>query len=248
MLAAIIQARMGSTRFPNKIFENISGTPLIEHVVNRLLPSKTIKKVIIATTQNPKDDVLVEWCAKKKITFYRGSEDDVLGRYYGAAENFGATEIVRVTADDPCKDWRIIDSVVDLLRKEKLDFAYNNKPPSFPEGVDTEVFTFDAIKKSYKNAKDQFEREHVTQYMYRNPGLFKQMNYSFGKDLSHIRLTIDTQKDIEFVREIYKELYKPNGSPFSLDELLIFLSSRPELLEINSGVARSAMYSKKECS
>jgi spore coat polysaccharide biosynthesis protein SpsF len=246
MLAAIIQARMGSTRFPNKIFEDISGVPLIEHVVNRLLPSRTIEKVVIATTQNPKDDVLAEWCAKKNIDFYRGSEDDVLGRYYGAAENTGATEIVRVTADDPCKDWRVIDNVVNLLRKEKLDFAYNNKPPSFPEGIDTEVFTFDAIKKSFFNAKDQFEREHVTQYMYRNPNLFKQMNYSFGKDLSHIRLTIDTQKDIEFAREIYKELYKPNRSPFSLDELLEFLSSRPELLEINSGVARSAMYCKKE--
>lgn len=241
MLAAIIQARTGSTRLPNKIFAEISGQPLIAHVVERLKPSKHIEKIIIATTVNKRDDVIEKWCVKNGIACFRGSENDVLSRYYQAAQFFNASEIVRVTADDPCKDFRIVDSVIELLRIESLDFAYNNKPPSFPEGLDAEVFSTASIERSCKGNPDDYEREHVTQYMYRRPEMFKQKNYAFIRDVSSLRLTIDTKDDLLLAREVYRYLYTP-GKWFGLESILSLFEKMPNLAKINSGVKRSSMY------
>jgi spore coat polysaccharide biosynthesis protein SpsF len=241
MLAAIIQARTGSTRFPNKIFADISGKPLISHVVDRLRPSKYIDQIILATTMNTKDDVLEKWCSDNGVQCFRGSEDDVLSRYYHAAEACNASEIVRVTADDFCKDYRVIDSVVELFRKESLDFAYNNKPPSFPEGLDTEVFSRTSLGRSFNGNLDDYEREHVTQYMYRRPEIFKQKNFAFNRNVSSLRLTIDTEDDLTLAREIYRQLYTPGGW-FGLESILDLFDKNPNLAKINSTVKRSTMY------
>jgi spore coat polysaccharide biosynthesis protein SpsF len=167
----------------------------------------------------------------------------VLDRYYHAAKNNQSSVVIRITADDPFKDPIIIDNVIRLLLTNKLDFAYNNKPPSFPEGLDTEVFTFDALERAYNESLDQFEREHMTQYMYRHPDKFLQENYQHKEDISHLRWTIDTAEDLLMAQEVYKELYI-DQKIFLMDDILQLLARKPSLAEINTHVKRSSMYQK----
>ncbi|MFZ4621893.1 MAG: cytidylyltransferase domain-containing protein, partial [Bacteroidota bacterium] len=184
MITAIIQARTGSTRLRGKVFADLAGKPLIHHVVERLTHSAVIGKIVLATTVNPHDDSLEEWGKNNSVEVFRGSEEDVLARYYHAAVSVNASVIIRVTADDPFKDPSVIDDVVNILQSEHLDFVYNNKPPSFPEGLDTEVFTMACLERAYHESHDPFEREHMTQYMYRHPELFSQRNHPHTEDIS----------------------------------------------------------------
>jgi len=238
---AIIQARLNSTRLPNKTFIDIEGYPLIWHVINRIKKSERINEIVIATSNQNTDDKLVEWCINAGIQYFRGSEDNVLERFYFAALAMKADVIVRITADDPFKDPQIIDNVIELLMREGLDFSYNNYPPSFPEGLDTEVFTFSALEVSWRNAKDPIEKEHITQYLYRNPLKFKQKNFSNDKDLSHLRWTIDYEEDLTMAREVYKKLFIDNNV-FLTNEILDLLKSEPWIQKLNSNVERSIMY------
>lgn len=242
MIAAIIQARTSSTRFPGKVFADIEGNPLIFHVVDRLKWSKRIQKIVLATTVNPADDKLQRWADLNSVECFRGSEEDVLDRYYQAAKGVEADVIVRITSDDPFKDPAIIDAVIELLLNQGLDFAYNNKPPTFPEGLDTEVFKFGALESAQRESTDPFEREHVTQYFYRNPAKFSQSNLPFEKKLSALRWTIDTQKDLEMAREVYRRLYR-QGEIFLFRDVLALLEREPWIASINGSVLRSSMYS-----
>ncbi len=245
MTAAIIQARISSTRLPGKVLKEVCGKPLIWHVVNRLKPSEKIEKIILATTINKADDVLEEWAKNNKLDYYRGSEDDVLERFYQAAANFKVDTIVRITSDDPFKDYLVIDRVIDLFEKENLDFAYNNKPATFPEGLDVEVLSFKSLEMARFQAKDNFEREHVTPYLYRNPALFRQNCLLNSSDLSHLRWTIDTQKDLDMVRIIYQELFTTKKI-FLLQDILSLLEIKPDISLINIDVPRSDMYKNKK--
>jgi spore coat polysaccharide biosynthesis protein SpsF len=244
MIAAIIQARTGSTRLPNKVFKQLCDKPLIWHVTNRLKYSKKIEAIILATTLNPNDDALEIWAIENNIQCYRGSEDNVLERYFRAAQNFKVDTIVRITADDPFKDPQIIDKVITLFEEEKLDFAYNNNPPTFPEGLDTEVFSFEALERAYNDSVDSFEKEHVTQYFYRNPSLFSQTCLRNPTDLSYLRWTIDTQKDWDMAEIVYNSLYLPNEI-FNMSDILELIKRNPSIAEINSTVERSTMYKNK---
>ena len=243
MTTAIIQARLGSTRLPGKVLKDLNGKPLIFHVINRLKFCKQIDSIVLATTTNPIDDKLVEWCKDNDIPCFRGDESNVLKRYYDAATKFKADIIVRVTADDPFKDPKVIDSVINMLKNESLDFAFNNCPPSFPEGLDTEVFTYDAIKKAFEAKTTDFEKEHVTQYFYHNPEKFNLKNFSYKEDISNIRLTVDTDQDFELAEKIYERL-TPKEQMFYLDDIISLFNREPALLNINKGVKRSAMYEK----
>lgn len=214
---------------------------MISHVLDRISASETVDLVLLATTVAPADDVLEDWAARVGIKCYRGSEHDVLDRYYCAAKTCGATIVVRVTADDPFKDPKVVDQVVRYLKNEKLDFVYNNKPPSFPEGLDVEAFTFGALKDAAKNARDPFEREHVTQYFYRHPERFRQKNISCDRKLSHLRWTVDTKADFVMAKAVYKKLYKKNKI-FLMDEILALLKVQPEIAKINLDEVRSLMY------
>lgn len=241
MIAAIVQARTGSTRLPGKIFANLAGKPFIWHVVNRLKTSKKIEKIILAIPDSAQDNALEEWATENKLACFRGNETDVLARFYFCAKKFSIPTIVRITADDPFKDASIIDQVINLYQNQNIDFAYNNKPPSFPEGMDTEVFSFAALKKAHAEAKDPFEREHVTQYFFRHPELFKQANLAYSTDLSYLRWTVDTPKDLKLAEAVYDELFqkKPN---FNMQDILDLISKKRELASLNTGVERSAMY------
>ncbi len=239
---AIIQARCGSTRFPNKIFADIDGKPLLWHVVNRLKYAKKINEIIVATTVNPSDDSIIEWCDSENVKCFRGSEEDVLNRYYNASITYPSDIVVRITADDPFKEPEVIDEVITRLQSEKLDLVTNNFPPSFPEGLDCEAFTFDVLKTTEENAEDPFEREHVTQYIYRRPDEFKIGNVESGRKLSSYRWTIDNKEDYEMVKMIYSKRKKGCDGILLMDEIIRILDENPEIALINSEVKRSAMY------
>lgn len=242
-VVAIIQARNGSTRLPGKVFKYLLGKPLIYHICNRLRGSREINNIVIATTNLDIDNQLEDWAHQNGIICFRGSEDDVLSRYYFAATEARADIIVRITGDDPFKDCALIDKVIDLLIKEELDFACNNFPPTFPEGLDVEVFTYSALTKAFQNSSDAFEKEHVTQYFYRNPNLFKIKNHSYVGDVSYLRLTVDTINDFKLAEEIYNRLYI-NNEYFGFDKILNLFKSEPDLFKLNQNESRSAMYKK----
>ena len=239
---AIIQARCGSTRFPNKVFALIDGKTLLWHVVNRLKYTKMIDDIIIATTVSAKDDKIEKWCKDNNVHCFRGSEENVLNRYYSASEAFPSDYVVRITADDPFKEPKVIDAVITKLIEGGYDHVTNNLPPSFPEGLDCEAFKKEALDRSEKEAETAFEREHVTQYIYHHPEIFKIGNVSNPKNLSHLRWTIDKEVDFEMVKAVYAHRNPKNKGILLMDEILDILKANPEIAKINSEVERSAMY------
>ena len=239
---AIIQARCGSTRFPNKVFALIDGKPLIWHVVNRLKYATKIDDIIVATTVSEKDDKIEEWCKENNVHCFRGSEENVLNRYYSASEAFPSDYVVRITADDPFKEPKVIDAVITKLIEEGYDHVTNNLPPSFPEGLDCEAFKKSALDRSEKEAETAFEREHVTQYIYHHPEIFKIGNVSNGENLSYLRWTVDKDVDFEMVKAVYAHRIPANKGILLMDEILDILKANPEIEKINSEVERSAMY------
>jgi spore coat polysaccharide biosynthesis protein SpsF len=240
-VAAIIQARRGSTRLPDKVFLELSNKPLLEHVVERLKKADLLQEIIIVTTDLPNDNLIESWANSNKISVFRGSENNVLERYYEAAKKFKVDVIVRITADDPFKDYRLVDEAVSVLIENKLDFVCNNNPVSFPEGLDVEVLTFNALEVSYNNVISDFDKEHVTQYIHKNKDKFNIANIQNDKDLSFYRWTLDTIEDYQFAQKIYSELYK-EGDVFLREEIFDLLEKSPSIMELNSKVNRSDLY------
>jgi len=238
---AIIQARTSSTRLPNKVFADLCGKPLIWHVFDRIQSSRFINSFVLATTNNELDNSLVDWAKDNDTLYFRGDEKNVLKRYYDAAKCYKADIIVRITSDDPFKDIDIIDNVISLLINNKLDFAFNNKPPTFPEGMDVEVFTFDALEKAYLQCNDDFEKEHVTQFFHKNVKLFNVKNFSYKENLSNYRWTIDTKLDLEMTRLVYNKIYNVNKA-FNMNDILNLFVNHPDIPLMNQFVERSQMY------
>ena len=244
MIAAIIQARMGSTRLPGKVLIDIQGKPVLEHVIERVRKSRLVDDIIIATTDNEQDKAIIDFAKARGLYYYAGSEDDVLDRFYQAAQKFGAETIVRITPDDPFKDPEVIDKVIGyyLANKDKLDYVSNTIKPTYPEGLDVEVFSFVALERAWREAKMPSEREHVTPYIWNHPELFRLANIENDKDLSHLRWTLDYEEDLRLVREIYARLY--HGQVFLMKDILALLRVEPELARINQGITRNEGYLK----
>lgn len=240
-ISAIIQARCGSSRFPNKVFSLVDGKPLLWHVVDRLKYTTTINEIIIATTINDRDNEIEIWCSANAVKCYRGSEDDVLNRFYNAAMKYPSDVVVRITADDPFKEPKVIDKVVTTYLNGEYDYVTNNYPPTYPEGLDCEVFSFDLLKDMEEKAKDAFEREHVTQYVFRHVSEYSIWNVTNSKDISNYRWTIDTVDDLNMVNSIYKNRDGRTGI-LLMDEILEILNRNPEINKINAEVGRSEMY------
>lgn len=243
-IISIVQARCNSKRLSRKVLRLIAGKPLIQHIFERISYCSYDINNILATTVSKKDDALIRWAKKNNIKFFRGSEDDVLTRFFEAAKFFKADIIVRITADDPFKEPALIDRGLTILINKKLDFVSNNNPPTFPEGLDTEVFTFKALSRANSMAKKKFDREHVTQFFYKNPKIFKQFNFTHKKSLHLHRWTIDTFDDLKMVRFIYKKLYK-KGNLFLMKDILELINAHPSINKINTNVKRSFMYKKR---
>lgn len=241
MLDVIIQARVGSTRLPGKVLKKVLGKTILEHEISRIKRSKKIDKIVLATTVSKKDDPLEEAARKLKVGIYRGSEEDVLDRYYQAALKFELKNIMRITGDCPLVDWNILDK--GILFYETGKFDYINSPPELAEGMDFEIVSFPTLKKCWENAKLLSEREHVTPYIKKHPELFKLGQFPFKKDYSHIRLTIDEPRDLVMVRKVFSYLY-PDKKFFTFDDVLKLFEYKPELLQINSDIVRNEGYVK----
>ncbi|MFH2106795.1 MAG: glycosyltransferase family protein [Candidatus Micrarchaeota archaeon] len=236
-IVCIIQARMGSTRLPGKIMKEIAGRPILWHVIERVKRSKKISSIVIATTTNHEDDQVERFCKDNRLFLFRGSMDDVLDRYYNAARQNNADVIVRVTSDCPLVDPDVLDELVNLFLGGNYDYVSNNKPPSYPHGLDAEVFSFAALEKAWKEAKLSAEREHVTPYMRKNPGLFRIGNLRNKADLSKMRWTVDFEEDYLLVKKIYSLLGKKAIShDFNFSEILRILNVHPELQKMNENV------------
>lgn len=243
MIAVIVQARMGSTRLPEKVMKNIMGKPMLWHVMNRLRHSKKLQDAIIATTDSKEDEVILEFARKNKIKSYAGSEDDVLDRYYQAAKKYSVKVIVRITADCPLIDPEVVDNLIKQFENGSYDYISNNIEPTYPNGIDVEVFSFEALRKSWKEARMASEREHVTPYIKKNPDIFLILNVRSKKDYSYMRWSVDKERDLEFVREVYKRLYNKKKT-FAMNDVIRLLKKNPELMNINKGTARNEGYKK----
>lgn len=239
---AIVQARMGSTRLPGKVLKDVSGKPILWHVIDRLRYSNLIDEIIIATSTNHKDDAILKFATENGIKSYAGSENDVLDRYYQTAKKFRVEIIVRITADCPLLDPHEVDKVIRRFTEGDFDYVNPGLDSNYPDGVaEVEVFTFKALEKAWKEAKKPSEREHVTPYIWNHPKKFKLGKIQYKENLSHMRWVVDVERDLTFVREIYKRLYK-NGKIFHMEDVLKLLKEHPELMEINQGIIRNEGY------
>lgn len=241
-IVTIIQARMGSTRLPGKVMKNLASEPMLVRVANRTRRATTLDTVVIATTTSPTDDVIVNLCIERGWPFSRGSETDVLDHYYKVAFKLRADIVVRITADCPLIDPQVIDTVVCefLLHRAEVDYVSNCEIRTFPRGLDTEVMSFGALERAWQDDHNPDWRCHVTQYIRRNPNLFRirGITNSTGKDYSYMRWTVDTPEDFAFISEIYSHFQTDD---FNWQEVLHFLETHPELLEINKDIQQKVI-------
>ena len=239
MIGCIIQARMSSTRLPGKVMKRIDNeNTILDCVINQLQSSKEIKNLVIATTEQKEDDVIVEFLQKRKVKYFRGSKQDVLDRYYQCAKKFGFSEIIRITSDNPLIDYEIVDVTVKRFKSNNYDYITTDLPlntfhRTYPSGYSVEVFTFSALENAWKNAKLLSEREHVTPYFYKNKEIFQQTSIENYEDLSRFRCTVDTKYDLELIQKIYSNIKK---RPILLPDVIKLFKVNPELVKINAHV------------
>ena len=235
MNVAIIQARMGSTRLPGKVLKNIFGKPLIGYVIDAVRHIKDVDKIVVATTDSPIEKPLVDYVQEQGVSVFRGSEEDVLARYYFAAVENSADQILRITSDCPLLDPIICSGMIDYYYIHKFDYC--RLAPEFAEGLDCEIFSFDALKRAYLKAKLKSEREHVSLHFHNKSIQFKMGIYPNKTDNSNYRFTVDEPEDFEVVRIIIENLYK--GKPIKAKEVLSFLADNPEIFSINQQIIRN---------
>jgi spore coat polysaccharide biosynthesis protein SpsF len=238
---AIIQARMGSTRLPGKILMPLAGKPTLWHVVDRLRHAKSLYKIVIATTDEPQDDVVEKFCQEQGFNCFRGSQEDVLDRYFQAAKQFGADPVVRITADCPVIDPEIVDKVVEGFMNGHYDVY--GLAGEFPDGLDCELFSFKTLEDTWNNALLPSDREHVGPYMQKHPEKFRFGRYEKFSGLGHHRWTLDEETDYRFLSEIFARLYRTDHI-FLTQDILDLLKKEPQLMEINSRIIRNEGYLK----
>jgi dTDP-glucose 4,6-dehydratase len=240
-ICSIIQARMDSTRLPGKVMMKIKDKPLLYYDIDQVRASKLINKVIVATTTSPHDDVIEKAVNAIGFDVYRGSENDVLDRYYQTAKKFNVDVIVRITSDCPLIDPVVIDEVIQKFLDTQCDYCSNVQPPTYPDGLDVEVFSFAALERAWKEAKLMSEREHVTPYLWKNTDKFKIEKVVNDKDLNRYRLTVDQKEDFDLVALIYAKIRK---RPILLNDLMELFKKEPELIQINAKYTRNEGYAK----
>lgn len=243
MILAILQARVSSTRLPEKVMKPILGVPMLLRQMERLNRVNTMNQFVVATSQSERDNAIGKLCQKNRIDCYRGDLDDVLDRFYQAAKEFNPTHVVRLTGDCPLTDPDVIERVIDFHISGDFDYTSNTMEPTFPDGLDVEVFRMECLEQAWKEAKLPSQREHVTPFMYANPERYKLGSYKGDTDLSQLRWTVDEPEDLEFVTKIYEYLY-PQNAEFSTGDVLELLRKYPHLLQINHTFERNEGYRK----
>jgi spore coat polysaccharide biosynthesis protein SpsF len=238
---AIIQARMGSTRLPGKVLKDVVGQTVLARVVQRTQKCRLVDQVVVATSSASSDNAIVDACDRLCVPCFCGSELDVLDRFLQAAETYSASTCVRITADCPLIDPEVSDHIVSRFVRSAppVDYASNKIPQSYPRGLDTEVFTVDALRRAHRLATHDYERSHVTIYMYEHPARFRLLSIVSDVDRADWRWTVDTPEDLEFVRAIYERL-GPSGD-FGWRDVIGLLEREPSLREMNSHVVQKAV-------
>lgn len=229
---------MGSSRLPGKVLMEAIEKPMIRHVVDRVRRCSRLSMVIIATSTHVQDDPLAEYCNKENIPCFRGSEDNVLDRYYHAAKKYRSDVVVRITGDCPLIDPDVITKVIDLFLTGEYDYTSNVFPPTYPDGLDVEVVSMRALETAWKEAVRPMDREHVTCFVSENkdPKRFRKGNVENSRDLSKYRLTVDEERDIRVVRAVLEHF---GDNKCTMDQIISFLDANPEILSVNSGIERN---------
>lgn len=236
-IVIIVQARMTSTRLPGKILKKVLGKPLLEYQIERLRRVKLADEIVIATTINETDELIVQLCDSLSVSYFRGSEEDVLSRYYEAAKVHQADVIVRVTSDCPLIDPEVIDRVIKFYinYQTKYDYVSNSLERTYPRGMDTEVFSFKALQEAFLEATALPDREHVTPFIHRQPQRYSLASVNYSENQSHHRWTVDTPEDFELIKRIIEAIY-PNLPDLTLKDCFNLLENNPEWLTINAHV------------
>jgi len=241
---AVVQARVSSTRLPGKVLMPILGQPMLLRQIERVRRAATLDRIVVATSTEPGDDRIEHVCYDAGVEVFRGSLDDVLDRFYRAACAYGPEHVVRLTADCPLADPRVIDAVVALHLEGGYDYTSNVAPPTFPDGLDVEVMRLDVLEEAWREAKAPFHREHVTQYILAHPERFRLGLLVRERDLSGLRWTVDEPADFDFVTGVYERLYAENPA-FDTEDILALLDREPSLAARNASLKRNESLSKQ---
>ena len=238
MNLGILQARSSSKRLPGKVLAPILGIPMIMRQVERLRRCRRLDHLVLATSSDPSDDALAALCAQNNVECLRGSLDDVLDRFYQAAMLHTPSDIVRLTGDCPLVESPLVDDILDFHKEGDYDYSSNTIEPTYPDGLDVEVFRFSCLVDAWKEARTSFQREHVTPFFYQHPERFRLGNFKGPQTLSHLRWTVDEQEDLELIRQIYERLYPVNPA-FGMKEILSLLNREPKLKTMNASHQRN---------
>ena len=238
----VVQARMTSKRLPGKVMRLVDGRPLMGYLIERLSRVELADDIVIATTTNAEDDPIVEFCEEKGVRYYRGSEHDVLARYYEAAQICHADVIVRVTSDCPLIDPAVIDQALSkyIHHYPRFEFLSNTIQRTYPRGMDVEIFSWESLEQAYHKATEEEEREHVTLYIYQNLKEEKIGMLQYPKNESSYRWTVDTQEDFELIATLLHELHKTDPH-FTLEAALALMERHPEWMYINSNIKQKVI-------
>jgi spore coat polysaccharide biosynthesis protein SpsF len=241
-VAIVVQARMGASRLPGKVLKEVLGKPLLFYLLERLKRCRKADAIVVATTDQPKDEVVDRYAWAMGVHSVRGDENNVLSRFGLAADRVNADVIVRITADCPLMDPVVIDQMIEefLLNADSLDYLSNTLQRTYPRGLDIEIFSKKALEKALNEAKTPSEQEHVTPYFYQHPEVFRLKNFSYKRDESKHRWTVDTKEDLQLITWIIEALYL-NNKMFSLEDMLNLISKHPDWEEINRDVVQKSI-------
>jgi len=236
---AIIEARMTSTRLPWKVLLPAAGRPMLEHLVDRVRITPSLDGVVLATTINSTDDVLEEFAKRVGIECFRGSEDDVMSRVIGAAESVAAEVIVEITGDCPLIDPQLIEQTIRMFNGNDADYVCNAQVRSYPDGMDTQVYHLETLKRSAALTNDPLDREHVTLHIRNHPEMFSHVYLVAPPEIDWpgLGLVLDEPKDYDFLKKII-EHFDEKGSWFSCLDVVNLLRNNPDLVAINQDVRR----------
>jgi spore coat polysaccharide biosynthesis protein SpsF len=238
-VVAIIQARMGSRRFPGKVLADLRGRPVLEWVVDAVKRVEGVNNIVVATTTNSEDEAIRAWCEKNTVNCFRGEPLDVLKRYSDCAKEYGATHVVRITADCPLLDSETVSTVLREGIREAAD--YFGLDGSFPDGFDCEGFRADALFRANSEATSPSDREHVTPYFKNEPGVFRSLFVELWSDMAEFRLTIDEPADLAYIETVLS-LVPSRGTRYSSHAILKVVKQRQDLRELNAHIPRNEGY------
>lgn len=242
-MLALLQARTSSSRLPGKVLKPILGEPMLARHIERLRRATRIGQLLVATSTEASDDALATLCATLGVHCHRGSLNDVLDRFYQAALPYAPDHVIRLTGDCPLADPAVIDACIDFHLAGDYDYTTNALQPTFPDGLDVEVFRFRCLEEAWKEATLTSEREHVTPFIHQRPARYRIGHYKQARDLSWLRWTVDQPEDFEVVERIYAALY-PHNPAFTTDDILAFLGAHPEIARLNADITRNEGYLK----